>query len=226
MKKVWFITLGVLLCSCASVRSAGPTPSKPPPAGSASWALGERPLFSGTIVDWAKGDGIAPGKGDMYGKSYAVDPEGVTVGFGTVEPSGNFRFRLYSPDKAPVLGGGYPVERVLCGGLTRTNPKQKIVDVEGIEVPPLIVPDVHGRPPSAVLISVGKPPATQELYTFYWASENGRIRGSCTFEEGSFSFDLDLRKGWNSACYGGHLITTAPIPKEAKWYLFNPLTYR
>ncbi|MER3480474.1 MAG: hypothetical protein C4327_08360 [Meiothermus sp.] len=43
--------------------------------------MGEQPNFSGSIVDWAKGDAIAPADGGFFATMLGTgDPEGTTVG--------------------------------------------------------------------------------------------------------------------------------------------------
>lgn len=58
--------------------------------------MGEQPNFSGTIVDWDKGDAIAPADGGFFALMYGTDdPSGTTVGVGSVKVGGGFSFGLY-----------------------------------------------------------------------------------------------------------------------------------
>ena len=192
-------------------------------AAIAPWALGEQPNFSGTIVDWAKGDAIAPGEGALFA---SVSPD-IDVGFGQVAANGSFTFGLQriAPDAAWLAA---PVEE--CPEMSVANPQQKVASVDVIEVLDLYEDGKHARPGGAVLILTRpfSPTAEREGYSFVYASAAGAISGSCSFEGYGVSLDLDLRQGWNSVridtSMSGMSFTTAAIPSAAKWYFVNPLT--
>lgn len=226
MKTALLVTLGILLCSCASVRSGGPAPGKPPLTGAASWALGEQPSFSGVIVDWAKGDAIAPGEGTIFATMYGTsDPEGAVIGNGSIRADASFKFGLYR--SAYPINGGLPPAQVFCSGLKLSNTRQKIAYVGVMEVLSLYEEGVHARPDGAIFVSVGKPLGAEmkALYTFFYASQKGTLKGSCNIDGvGSMLIDLDLHKGWNSVRRDTSGFKTAPIPKTARWYFFNTLT--
>lgn len=211
-----FLTLLVGLAAC----SGGTTPGD-----SAPWALGEKLDFSGTIVDWAKGDAIAPSDGTMTALSYATsNPDGAVLGVGDIEADSSFTFGL--DPEALFAGGGVSPDQALCVGLTLSNPQQKIVGVEDITVPSDYEDGVHARPGGAVFISVGQPltPSMKALYTFFFASQDGTVKGTCTLFGANTAVDLDLRKGWNSVRRDTSGFKTAVIPQDAKWYFFNTLT--
>lgn len=69
------------------------------------------------------------------------------------------------------------------------------------------------------------PPTSRSLveqYGFVYATTDGTVRGTCSGEGLAVSFDLDLRRGWNSLYMGAGLhIVTAAIPPDAAWYLVN-----
>jgi len=189
--------------------------------------LGEQPNFSGSIVDWAKGDAIAPADGGFFATMLGTgDPEGTTVGVESIKASGSFNFGLYK--SAYSVGGGIAVENVLCAGLTRSNPQQKIANVDVMEVSALYEGDKHARPGGGVVISEGKltTPSFKAGYTFYYASADGTLKGSCDFgaDAGPVPLELDLRKGWNSVRRDSSGFKTAAISGSAKWYFINPLT--
>lgn len=191
-----------------------------------SWALGEQPNFRGTIVDWAKGDAIAPGESAMYGRTYSGDSEGADVGFGSIKRDGSFSFGLQRG--AAYAGTGHAPDLSLCPGAQRSNPKQTLVAVNTIEVPALYEDGVHARPGGAILVSVGRPMSAsmKAVYLFVHASTNGTLKGSCTFNGQTGSVDLDLRKGWNAVKIDPIALSfkTAAISREAGWYFVNPNT--
>ena len=226
MKTALLVTLGILLCSCASVRSASPAPGKPPPTGAASWALGEQPNFSGVIVDWAKGDAIAPGEGAIFATMYGtLVPDGEVIGNGSIKADASFKFGLNrGTDSA---NGSLPPAQVFCSGLKLSNPRQKIAYVGEMEVLSLYEEGVHARADGAIFVSVGKPlgAGMKALYTFFYAGQQGTLKGSCNIDGvGSMLIDLDLHKGWNSVRRDTRGFKTSPIPKTAKWYFYNTLT--
>jgi hypothetical protein len=223
MKKLWIVSLGLLLLTACN---------DPAKSSGAPWALGEQPNFSGTIIDWAKGDAIAPAEGSIYARFESVDgSESVDLGYGSIKADSSFTFGLQRG--AAFAGGGMPPEQALCPDivfeLTLSNPQQRIGVVGYFEVPPLYEEGKHARPIGAVRIRTRPPSAGSlfEQYAFTYASADGTIKGSCSTEGIAFSFDLDLRKGWNSVYFeagGGFKLKTAAIPQEAKWYFVNPLT--
>ncbi len=198
---------------------------------SAAWALGKKPIFRGVIEDWAKGDAIASSEGSINAISYSGgDPEGSYVGEGVIEANGNFAFTLKFSDPGHPVGDGFPVSQVLCTGLKLSNSRQKIVLVDILQIDSVYQEGTHARPGGAIFISVARPnvgsPATLELYTFIYANRTGTIKGSCTSQDlGTASYDLNLRKGWNSVRRTQTGFKTAAIPKAAKWYFFSTLTF-
>lgn len=191
-----------------------------------AWALGEQPNFSGTIVDWVKGDAIAPGESAMSGRTYSGDAEGADVGFGSIKRDGSFSFGLQR--RAAYAGTGHTPDLSMCPGAKRSNPKQKLVAVNAIEVPALYEDGVHARPGGAILISVGRPMSAsmKAVYLFVHASSSGTLRGTCTFNGQTGSVDLDLRRGWNAVKIDPIALSfkTAAISREARWYFVNPNT--
>jgi hypothetical protein len=209
--------LDVLPCSGSA--QTPDFPSAPP------WSLGEQPNFSGIIEYWAKGDAIAPADGGFFATMYgAGDPEGTTVGVGTIKADGSFKFGLYK--EAYSVAGGLPPAQVLCSGLSASNPQQKIANIDVMEVLALYVNDQHARPGGGILISTAHPvPAAKAVFTFMYANQDGTLRGSCNMPDvGNVAFDLDLRRGWNSLSRDPSGFRTAAIPAGAKWYFINPLT--
>lgn len=198
--------------------------------GTPGWALGEQPNFEGTIPNWSDGDALTPGTGGIYaiaeiGAAY----EEVEVGFGSVDASGHFTFGLQSG--AAYAGGGRPVVDAFCEGLdldvSVSDPAQRVVIVGPLEVPELLVAGQHARPPGGLIIR-RSPPTSRSLieqYGFVYATTDGTVRGTCSGEGLNVSFDLDLRRGWNSLYMGAGLhIVTAAIPPDAAWYLVNAVT--
>lgn len=207
---------GMALAACG--QNTGP--STPP------WALGDGiPEFSGNIVGWAAGDAIAPADGGFFATTFVQDPEGDDIGFGSIKADGSFTFGLQR--HASNVGGGSSIAQAVCAGLTASNPSQKIATVDILTVLSLYQEGKHARPGGGIVISVGKltTPSFKEAYTFYYASADGSVKGSCPIEEvGPVAFDLDLRKGWNTVRRDASGFKTAAISKEAKWYFINPLT--
>lgn len=209
---------GLLSCNTSS-----------PGGGNASppWALGEQPNFSGKITYWDKADAIAPGEGGIFATMYGTgDPEGTLIGVGSIKADGSFSFS-FGYKSAYSAGGGLPVAQVLCAGLSASNPQQKIANVDLMQVISLYQDGVHARPGGGILISTAHPvPASAGVYTFFYASQDGSLKGSCDVgdDAGPTPFDLDLRKGWNSIRRDKGGFKTAAIPAEAKWYFINPLT--
>lgn len=201
-------------------------PLTPKPPTQPAWALGEQPSFSGSIIEWAKGDAIAPGEGGMFATTYATgDPDGVDIGFGTIKADSSFTFGLQKG--ASSAGGGLNPDQALCAGLQLSNPNQKVVGVELIKILSLYEEGVHARPDGGIFISVGQPLSSsmKALYTFFYASQSGTVKGSCDIEEvGGAPFDLDLRTGWNSVRRDASGFKTAALATDAKWYFFNTLT--
>ena len=216
----WLRTLVLLAGTTLAACGQNTGPVTPP------WALGDDiPRFSGSIVDWAKGDAIAAAEGGFFATTYIQDPEGSDIGFGSIKADGSFTFGLQRG--ASAVGGGSPVSQVLCAGLTLSNPQQKIATVDILTVLSLYEEGKHARPGGGIVISVGKLTTStfKEAYQFVYASADGSLKGSCNIEEvGNVAFDLDLRKGWNSVRRDQSGFKTAAISKEAKWYFINPLT--
>jgi hypothetical protein len=209
-----------LVAFSLSLTACPTTPSVPPP-----WALGEQPNFSGTIEYWIKGDAIAPSDGGFFATMYGTgDPEGTTVGVGSIKVDGRFTFGLYKG--AYTVPGGLAPAQVLCSGLSLSNPQQRIANVDLMDVLSLYVDGQHARPGGGVLISTAHPvPATKGAYTFFYANQNGTIKGSCNIQDaGSVPYDLDLRQGWNTVRRDASGFKTAAIPADAKWYFINTLT--
>jgi len=207
--------------------------TKPGAAAQPGWALGEQPNFSGTLQDWALGDAIASGEGAIFAKTGSPDSfEEVDVGTGSVKADGSFTFGLQKG--AGAAGGGQQPGQALCADfsvveLVLSNPQQRIVGVSDLEVPALYAEGKHARPLGGIRIRSTPPSAGSLLegYNFTYASADGTIKGSCSAEGLSVSFDLDLRKGWNSVLLEagrGLKFTTAAIPQGTKWYFVNPLT--
>lgn len=195
--------------------------------GTPAWALGEQPNFAGTIPNWSDGDALTPGAGGIYAKAeIGATYEEVDVGFGSVDASGAFTFGLQSG--AAYAGGGRPVVEAFCEGLdldvSVSDPAQRVVIVGPLEVPELLVAGRHARPPGGLIIR-RSPPTSRSLveqYGFVYATTDGTVRGTCSGEGLNVSFDLDLRRGWNSLYMGAGLhIVTAAIPSDAAWYLVN-----
>jgi hypothetical protein len=215
--KTLALLAGIALSACGQ----NTAPSIPP------WALGDGiPEFKGTIVDWAKGDAIAPGEGGIFATSFATSSEGTDIGFGSIKAYGSF---IFGPQKgASSAGGGVAVSQTLCAGLTASNPQQKIAQVDILTVLSLYQEGKHARPGGGIVISVGKltTASFKEAYQFVYASADGLLKGSCSGEEfgGTAAIDLDLRQGWNTLRRDGSGFKTAAISKEAKWYFINPLT--
>jgi hypothetical protein len=186
----------------------------------------EIPEFKGSVVDWARGDAIAPGEGGIFATSYAADPEGSDIGFGSIKADGSFSFSLQKG--AVGAGGGVAVSQALCPGLSASNPQQKIVAVDILSVLSLYEEAKHARPGGGIVVSVGKLTTAgfKEGYQFVYASADGVLKGSCSGEEfgGTAAIDLDLRKGWNTLRRDQSGFKTAAISSEAKWYFINPLT--
>lgn len=215
--KSWLLSGLVLLTACNSGSPGGNTP---PP-----WALGEQPNFSGKITYWEKADAIAPGEGGIFATTFVGDPEGNDIGYGSIKADGSFSFGLQKG--ATGAGGGLAVGQVLCAGLSASNPQQKIATVDLMQVLSLYQEGVHARPGGGILISTAHPvPASAPLYTFFYASQDGTLKGSCDLgdDTGPTPFALDLRQGWNSVKRDTSGFKTAAIPAGAKWYFINPLT--
>ncbi|MDQ3458526.1 MAG: hypothetical protein M3498_04335 [Deinococcota bacterium] len=219
----WVVALVLGLSTCVGAQGA--------PAVTAPWALGEQPNFSGTLIDWTKGDAIASGDGAIFATTYpdSDSEEGVGVGFGHVSADGSYTFGLQRIDaSAPWLV--LPVFAD-CAGIIASNAQQKVASVTSIEIPGLYEEGVHARPGGAIHIS--SYPFTlspeRERYIFAYANADGTVKGSCDAGEGfGLSYDLDLRKDWNSLrlneSMSGIGIVTAAIPEDAYWYFVNPLT--
>lgn len=212
--------LTLVLSACASL-------SRPAPAqGSAAWALGETPTFSGALVDWAKGDAIAPGEAEIFATTYQTgDPEGVAIGFGAVKADGSFTFGLQKG--ASYAGGGVSPDKALCSGLSLSNSSLRLVGVDIFDILSLYVDGVHARPGGGIFISSERVQLGQmkDAYTFYYASGSGKVTGSCVLEAvGTVPFDLDLRQGWNVVRRDKSGFKTAPLPKTVQWYFINTLT--
>lgn len=211
---------GLLSLAACSPGSGGGSATPP-------WALGEQPNFSGSIVDWARGDAIAPGEGGIFAVTYATgDPDGADIGFGSIKADGSFTFGLQKG--AVGVGGGLPPEQVLCAGLTRSNPQQKIANVDVMQVLALYVDGVHARPGGGVVISEGKltTPSFKASYTFFYASADGTLKGSCDLgdDAGPTPINLELSEGWNSVRRDQNGFKTAALAEGARWYFINPLT--
>ena len=206
-----------------------------PLAQTPAWALGEQPNFSGVIANWALADAIKSGEGLIYATNssffnYSDDP--IDVGYGTIKPDGSFTFGLV---KDAARSAATPSWSTNCPSLKQTNPALKIALVEELTVPQLYEEGVHARPYGNIAIST-EPVTTSNIasrqnYTFIYADGRGSYKGSCsmTIEDYSMTIalDLDLRKGWNSVLItlnSGLRLTTAAIPKNAQWYLVNPIT--
>lgn len=196
------------------------------------WALGEQPNFSGTVVNWAEGDAIAPGEGGIYAVTESMtDSEGSELGFGAIKADASFTFGLQKGDYPASIS--LPPTQALCDGfelasLSLSNPEQRVANVS-LSVPALFEEGQHARPEGGVQIRATPPSAGSmlEQYGFIYASADGTVRGTCSGEGLSVAFDLDLRQGWNSvflSTAGGLAFTTAAIPEDAKWYFVNPNT--
>jgi hypothetical protein len=194
-----------------------------------AWVLGEQPRFTGTIVDWTKGDAVAPGEAMMYGRNPF---EAGSIGYGPIKSDGSFSFNLMTT--ITKLGYEHTPDLSMCPGAKRSNPRQKLVGVTTIDVEALYKDGVHARPGGAIVISVGRPAdlskasgsSLKAVYIFVHASSSGTLKGTCTFNGQTGSVDLDLRKGWNSVKIDPIRLSfiTAAISKDAKWYFINPLT--
>lgn len=215
------LVLGISACSTPD----GDDPVPP------AWALGEQPNFSGTIPNWVDGDAIAAGAGGIYALAFLGGAEGTEVGFGSVAADGTFNFGLQKGTTLPG-GGSVPLD-ALCPGLATanlsvSNPQQKLVVVNQLEVPALFVEGQHARPIGGILIREEPPTAAFliDRFSFVHASADGTVKGTCTDEGVSVTIDLDLRTGWNAvflALEGGIEFTTTAIPAGAEWYLVNPV---
>lgn len=217
----------LILSACASLSRPTPGQTGPGQPGSAAWALGEQPNFSGTLVDWAKGDAIAPGEGGIFATTYQTgDAEGIDLGFGSVKADGSFTLGL----QRGATGLGLSPTEFLCTGLSLSNSTIKIVGIDVFEIPSHYVEGVHARPGGGVIITTQQVVLSQitERYTFMHAIGSGTVKGTCAVEGGTISLELDLRGGWNVVRYtlsGSRLeFKTAPLPTTVKWRFINPLT--
>ncbi len=219
-----YIAVGLALGISACATPDGSDPLIP------AWALGEQPNFSGIIPNWSDGDAIAAGTGGIYAMAYLGGAEDTEVGFGSVAANGSFTFGL---QKGTTLAGGSSPVEALCPdvasvSLAVSNPEQRLIVVNQLEVPALFVEGQHARPLGGILIREDPPTADFliDRFSFVHASQDGTVKGSCTDEGLSVTVDLDLRTGWNAvlmALEGGFEFTTAAIPSGAEWYLVNPV---
>lgn len=214
-KNIWVSGLLVLALSVCAGAFGQPTPG---------WALGEQPNFSGIIPNWADGDALRPGAGNIFANAEMGSGEEIDVGVGTVDAAGNFTFGLTTGAALAFRPGA----EAFCDGLdlnvSASNPSQFVALVGLIEVPALLTEGQHARPKGGLIIRRSPPTGNSlvEQYGFLYADSDGTVRGNCSGEGLTVTLDLDLRKGWNSVYLGpGFDIITAAIPDDADWYFVN-----
>jgi hypothetical protein len=197
----------------------------PSPTG----ALGDVLTVSGVVAEWAKGDAIAPGPGNIsgtmvVGQSFDQIREG--LGQGAVDSDGSFGFVADCTGGAGPCAASVQASAALCGGINASDPRLRIVKLDAYLIDSLFVEGVHARVGGGLVLA-RQPPRTflasgrGDIYTYFWADRSATVKGSC----GPVSFDLSLVRGWNSIHRNGSgLFRAEDVPSDARWYFLNTLT--